>query len=404
MARLKVRYYVEKPGGTGEPPRRYWQPSAALAKLGWKPERLDPDRTLAIARAETLNARVDAWRRGEATADTPPPPVDSSVKAGTVAACAEIWQASDAWDNLAPKTRRSYRDCLKHLLAFCGDAPPRAITAKRAVKFYEGLHRTKPATAAAVVRVARVLWKTCRREGLADGNPWRDDEGGPRIEGSGEQAGRLWSARAIALMVKTADTPDPETDQTWSSVGTAILINSWFGQRLADILTLPRALYRDGVIQITQRKTRARVELPIGMVAELTTRLEAELSRQRDRKVTSCTTLLVCEGSRSDSGRPWTTDYFAHVFAALRVRAVKAAGDAGDVELAAELAELQFMHLRHTAITRLAEAGCTSQEIAAITGHTLAYCTSIIDRYMVRTAGMARTAFAKRLKHEGEKG
>jgi integrase len=54
----------------------------------------------------------------------------------------------------------------------------------------------------------------------------------------------------------------------------------------------------------------------------------------------------------------------------------------------------------HTAITRLAEAGCSIPRIASITGHKLESCQSIIDRYLVRTSAMAREAFAQRLEYE----
>jgi integrase len=63
-------------------------------------------------------------------------------------------------------------------------------------------------------------------------------------------------------------------------------------------------------------------------------------------------------------------------------------------------ADLTFMHLRHTAITRLGEAGCPPHEIAAISGHSLKTVTDILERYLVRTAAIARVAFQRRLDAE----
>lgn len=63
--------------------------------------------------------------------------------------------------------------------------------------------------------------------------------------------------------------------------------------------------------------------------------------------------------------------------------------------------DLTFMALRHTAVTRLAEAECDTQLISAISGHSLATVQSILERYMVRTSKMARLAFGKRLAAEG---
>ena len=57
-------------------------------------------------------------------------------------------------------------------------------------------------------------------------------------------------------------------------------------------------------------------------------------------------------------------------------------------------ADLQFMHLRHTAVTELAIAGCTTLEIAGITGHTIQSVNQILERYLVRTSDLAAAGAA----------
>ena len=57
--------------------------------------------------------------------------------------------------------------------------------------------------------------------------------------------------------------------------------------------------------------------------------------------------------------------------------------------------DLHFHDLRGTAITLLSEAGCTTQEIATITGHSLKYVEAILKRYLARTRGLAEEAIAK---------
>jgi integrase len=62
----------------------------------------------------------------------------------------------------------------------------------------------------------------------------------------------------------------------------------------------------------------------------------------------------------------------------------------------AGVAKLHFHDLRGTAVTMLAEAGCTTPQIAAITGHSLKSVTAILDKYLARTrvlAGEAVTLF-----------
>ena len=56
--------------------------------------------------------------------------------------------------------------------------------------------------------------------------------------------------------------------------------------------------------------------------------------------------------------------------------------------------------LRHTAVTRLLEAGCTAALAAAIMGHSLKQVESIIDLYGMRPKKMARNAFAKHIAAE----
>jgi len=57
---------------------------------------------------------------------------------------------------------------------------------------------------------------------------------------------------------------------------------------------------------------------------------------------------------------------------------------------------LTFNDLRGTAVTRLALAGSTEAEIAAITGHSLRDVRSILDlHYLHRDPGLAENAIAK---------
>jgi integrase len=54
--------------------------------------------------------------------------------------------------------------------------------------------------------------------------------------------------------------------------------------------------------------------------------------------------------------------------------------------------ELHFHDLRGTAVTLLSEAGCTPQQIATITGHSLKTVYRILERYLARTRGVAEQA------------
>ena len=84
----------------------------------------------------------------------------------------------------------------------------------------------------------------------------------------------------------------------------------------------------------------------------------------------------------STDNKPWTEDGFRSSWR----DACKKAGIVG----------VTFNDLRGTAVTRLAIAGCTEAEIAAITGHTMRDVRSILDaHYLHRDQALAETAIRK---------
>ena len=90
-------------------------------------------------------------------------------------------------------------------------------------------------------------------------------------------------------------------------------------------------------------------------------------------------------------GRPWEENAFRKRWEHV---AKKKAG----------IVDRTFNDLRGTAVTRLSEAGCTTQEIRPITGHTLASIDRILERYVARTDAQAGAAIEKLEKHRGNAG
>lgn len=138
------------------------------------------------------------------------------------------------------------------------------------------------------------------------------------------------------------------------------------GQRQGDLLHLPWSAFDGRSISLRQSKTGAHITIPC--TTELRKILEAA-PRQ---------STLILTNSR---GKPWTSDGFRSSWH----KTSRAAGIVG----------VTFNDLRGTAITRLAEAGCTVPEIASITGHTLRSVTSILEAYLARTKGQASAAIEK---------
>lgn len=120
-------------------------------------------------------------------------------------------------------------------------------------------------------------------------------------------------------------------------------------------------------MRLRQSKTGARVMIPVG------TRLKVALDATPKRSTVILT---------SADNKPWTEDGFRSSWR----KACAAAGISG----------LTFHDLRGTAVTRLAVAGCTEAEIAAITGHSLRDVGAILDaHYLHRDPALAESAIHK---------
>lgn len=405
---MKVRYFTTRPGRPGpdgKPTARYfWQPSKALLAEGWKLERLPDELGAAVSRAQQLNADIDRWRQGLTDAPTKPKAAPAAggsrstiIKPRSVAHLIRLYKASRFYADRAKNTQDSYRLNMDMLEAWAGDFPVASITFERADALYKRLTEPngrdadgniiqapiapKPSKASHLIMMLFILLQHARRLNWIRENPCA--RFGLRAS---PFAGKLWPADAVSLMAEHADRLDLH------SIGTAIVVNHWIGQRLGDVLALARSAYRDGRFRLKQHKTAEWVDVPDSpWVAE---RLEAELEAQAGRGITSATHLLLCE----TTGQPWKLPHFQHTYAAVRAAAA-AARPQIDLPDGSSLRveELEFRHLRHTAVTEMANAGCTTIEISGVTGHTIASVDAILERYVVKSSALATNAAAKRL-------
>jgi len=160
----------------------------------------------------------------------------------------------------------------------------------------------------------------------------------------------------------------------------AMILALHTGQRQGDLLALTWSGYDGNSLTLRQGKDRSkksrRVYIPCTKALKST--LDA-LPRSK-----ASLTIL----TRAD-GRCWTQDAFKNAWAL-------ACSKAG-------INDLHFHDLRGTAITNLSDAGCTHQEIAAITGHSLKTIASILDTYWSRTRFISDSAIRKLEEHTAKK-
>jgi integrase len=185
------------------------------------------------------------------------------------------------------------------------------------------------------------------------------------------------------------------------SVGDAILLGLFTGQRQGDRLDLADAGLSDGRRQLKQNKTGAIVAIP--ETPELRTRLEAASARVaaitlRLGLKAKPATIIVDEAT----GRPYNEHTYRHVFADVRALAIKGSNEYG-LPPCASLTWIEAgapkmkrdQDLRDTAVTWLARAGATVPEIASITGHSLASIYAIMKHYLAITPELADAGIAK---------
>jgi integrase len=174
-----------------------------------------------------------------------------------------------------------------------------------------------------------------------------------------DRSEKIWLPEHVAEFMKVAPL----------EMQRALIIALHTGQRQGDILRLAWSNYDGAELRLRQGKSRRR-----GSAAPLITiPCTMALRRLLDNIPRTSTVILTTK-----TGQPFKKRYFAELWE----RATKAAG----------LSDLHFHDLRGTAITMLSEAGCTAQQIAPITGHSLTTVTVIMDRYLARTRGLAEQA------------
>lgn len=174
--------------------------------------------------------------------------------------------------------------------------------------------------------------------------------------------------------------PQPKRERVWDaseeraalaafrpSLQFAFLLLLYTLQRPSDVLAMTKGQVSecDGrlFIGLRQQKTGALVDVPVH------SRLEPPL---RARLADSAGGLLLVP---SPTGMPWSRRNFSRAW---------------DHDLArAGVSGAQRRDLRRTGIVRLAEAGATTPQIAAISGHSIDYCQRIIDTYLPRRTEVA---------------
>ena len=387
--------------------RFYWEPNPGERRGGWKTKSLGMELDIAVKKAEQRNSEIETWRMGGAK----PAAVKKYIASRTFSDIIARYRR-EKLGSMAKSTQRTAETPIKRLEAWAGDMKVEWITRKR-VKALR-IAMTKPLdqggighhAAFAVLDRGRQIFTWAVDDELVSENPFL------RF-GLGKPAPRsvIWEDRHIRIFDEAA------IKLKMPSIGLAIELGIYNGQREADILKMNRTSWReipkhkfqrdpalwdalvsnDGVdtgkvmgIYVRQGKTNRWVGIPVE--GTMRRKIEAALAAANKQAVAS-TSLVTDERT----GMPWSQDAFIHAIVATRKEAIRIAHKRGDEALASELAELQFRDLRRSCVVWLGELGLEDGAISAITGHSLKTIQEMLEIYMPRTEAMAARAVVARL-------
>lgn len=276
----------------------------------------------------------------------------SRTIAGTINAAAVGYLGSRAFHNLAPISQRLYRGMLERIRREHGDKRVALLERRHVLRMLDAKAAT-PAAARGFLLCLRALIRHAIDTGVREDDPTL----GIRMVRPKTDGFENWSEQEIAAF------------EAMHPIGTkarlALALLLYTAQRRADVIRMGRQHIRDGVLHTRQQKTGTALAIPV--FAELATVLDATPSDN----LTFLTT---------DRGQPFAPEGFSRWFR-------RCCNEAG-------LPNRSAHGLRKAACRRLAEAGCSAGEIAAISGHA---SLREVERYTKAAdqARMARNAFAR---------
>jgi integrase len=276
------------------------------------------------------------WAAYRAASGTPVP----SATAGSFEALAMAWRGngslmpSPEWTALADNTRRNYATALSRISAAWGELPVRGLEPRHVIELRDRMRATPEAANTMLKALSSMInWSIPRG--------WRSDNPCEKVPFF--PPGTPWVAWSWEAIEAWRNHAVPE-------MRLALMLALFTGQRQSDLVRMTWSDVDEGVIQVVQedgvegqKKTKKKVWVPIHR------ELRLELSRVKRRSV------RILTGHR---GRPLT------------IESLKTAWQRQheSIELITGACHGLVPHgLRKSAVCFLLEAGCSQEEVEAIT-------------------------------------
>jgi len=289
----------------------------------------------------------------------------------SVAGLIKFYQSTKEWTKLAENSKIFYDlqfrtatalEQSKTTMSF-GQEKARNINATRADKIYTQVQKEySDHRASHVVKVLRKAFNVGLRHGKVMVNPFSN----MRIPVLPTRK-VLWEPEQVFKVIETAD------KLGYPSIGTILLLAYDLCARPGDMRQLTWINYHEGNFAYIQEKTKTQMGVAASpRLVERLRKYHQYIPMDLDRE--GC--IAICE----TTGNPYSKDLLCKYFARIR----KHSGIP---------THLQLRDLRRTGATEMAEAGCTEDELRAVTGHQ---SREILATYVRPTVKLAQSAQNKR--------
>jgi integrase len=267
-------------------------------------------------------------------------PQDSGrYKPDSIAHTIHLYYQSRAWEKLKPGSQRDYKRYLDRVDRAIGDWPARDVDPALIGMMLDKMRDT-PSAANHLLSVVRALFQFALRRQIIE----RDPTSGAERHKGGTSHQRWTDAEVDAFRLSAPP-----------MMRLALELGLYTGQRLGDVIAMRWDAYDGKRIRVVQQKTGTALAIPA----------HPDLKAALKATPRSGATILT-----SKTGLPFHPRVFSRDFREARTEALLPEA-------------LTFHGLRHTAASRLAEAGASGPEIQSITGHR---SLQLVDVYIKQAA------------------
>lgn len=246
---------------------------------------------------------------------------------GSVDAMIIAYKKSGRYRVLAQSTKDRYEFALTRLSKAIGKLPIASVSRRAVVRLQEKIAETQPRTAIEVTKVLDLVFKCAVNLGEVDANPAEKMEKPPEYKAKQHEA---WTDEQIATFLSGAK-------PVWRR---AVMVALHTGLRRGDLIRLTKGHVNGGWIKINIQKTDDEAEIPI----------HSDLLAELEKPMPKPSLMLI----PTAHGRQMYKDSLSHGIQkeCLRLGIVP---------------NPPLHGLRRSAIIRLLETGCTTEEVMAIT-------------------------------------